>query len=40
MVLFSKVDNPRDRAAEIDAALAGCGSIEDILVSTVSQFER
>jgi uncharacterized protein len=40
MVLFSEVENPHDRAAEIYAALAGCGVAKDILVSTVSRFER
>ncbi|MGI8743417.1 MAG: nucleotidyltransferase domain-containing protein [Bryobacteraceae bacterium] len=40
MVLFSEVDNPRDRATEIYTALAGCGFAKDILVSTVSRFER
>jgi predicted nucleotidyltransferase len=40
MVLFSEVENPRARAAEIYTALAGCGFPKDILVSTVSRFER
>ncbi|MGI8992430.1 MAG: nucleotidyltransferase domain-containing protein [Bryobacteraceae bacterium] len=40
MVLFTEIDNPRDRAAEIYIALAGCGFAKDILVSTVSRFER
>ena len=40
MVLFSEVENPRDRAAEIYAALAGCGFAKDVLVSTVDRFER
>ncbi|MDQ6760314.1 MAG: nucleotidyltransferase domain-containing protein [Acidobacteriota bacterium] len=40
MVLFSDIDNPRDRAAEIYSDLAGCGFAKDILVSTVSRFER
>jgi predicted nucleotidyltransferase len=39
MVLFSEVDKPRDRAAEI-YTLAGCGFARDILVSTVRRFER
>jgi len=40
MVLFPEVDNPRERAAEIYTSLAGCGFAKDILVSTVSRFER
>jgi predicted nucleotidyltransferase len=40
MVLFPEVENPRGRAAEIYAALAGCGFAKDILVSTVRRFER
>ncbi len=40
MVLFPEVDNPRERAAEIYTAIAGCGFAKDILVSTVSRFER
>ena len=40
MVLFSEIENPRDRAVEIHAALKGCGFPKDILVSTVSRFER
>ena len=40
MVLFSEVENPRERAAEIYRALTGCGFAKDILVSTVGRFER
>jgi uncharacterized protein len=41
LVLFSEVEDPRGRAAEIYAALAGCSAIpKDIVVSTTARFER
>ena len=40
LVLFQEVENPRQRAAEMYAALAGCGMPKDIVVSTTGRFER
>ncbi len=40
LVLFSEVEDPRKQAAEMYAALAGCGMPKDIIVSTLGQFER
>jgi uncharacterized protein len=41
LVLFPEVDNPRARAAEIYASLAGCSAIpKDIVVSTTGRLER
>lgn len=41
LVLFSEVDSPRDRAAELYASLIGCSSLpKDIVVSTTARFER
>ncbi|MEK7409398.1 MAG: nucleotidyltransferase domain-containing protein [Acidobacteriota bacterium] len=41
LVLFSEVDNPRERAAELYAALIGCSPLpKDIVVSTTARFER
>ncbi|MBA3976263.1 MAG: hypothetical protein C0504_18805 [Candidatus Solibacter sp.] len=41
LVLFAEVDDPRARAAEIYAALAGSFTLpKDILVSTTARFER
>jgi predicted nucleotidyltransferase len=40
MVLFSQLGDPRQRAAEIHNLLAGCGFPMDIVVSTISRFER
>ena len=40
LVLFSEVENPRERAAELYTALIGCGVPKDIVVSTTGRFER
>ena len=41
LVLFSEVESPRERAAELYAALAGCSAApKDIIVSTTARFER
>ena len=41
LVLFPEVESPRERAAELYAALAGCSSTpKDIVVSTTARFER
>jgi uncharacterized protein len=41
LVLFSEVEDPRARAAEIYASLAGCSTIpKDIVVSTTGRLER
>ena len=40
MVLFREVDDPRERAAELYAALIGCDLPTDIVVSTTARFER
>jgi predicted nucleotidyltransferase len=40
LVLFSHVDDPRRRAAELYSALVGCDFPKDIVVSTTDRFER
>jgi UTP:GlnB (protein PII) uridylyltransferase len=40
LVLFSEVADPRQRAAELYAALIGCPLPKDIVVSTIGRFER
>ena len=40
MVLFREVDDPRERAAELYAALIDCDLPTDIVVSTTARFER
>lgn len=40
LVLFREVDNPRQRAAELYAAVAGTTLPKDIVVSTTSRLER
>jgi len=41
LVLFSEVDDPHARAAELYVALIGCSaSPKDIVVSTTARFER
>jgi uncharacterized protein len=41
LVLFTEVDDPRARAAQLYAALIGCSELpKDIVVSTTARFER
>ncbi len=40
LVLFSELDDPRRRAAEVYVALIGCDRAKDIVVSTTARFER
>jgi predicted nucleotidyltransferase len=40
LVLFREVDDPRERAAELYAALIDCDLPADIVVSTTARFER
>lgn len=40
LVLFTEVADPRQRAAELYAALIGCALPKDIVVSTTARFER
>jgi predicted nucleotidyltransferase len=41
LVLFPSVENPREKAAQLYAALAGCSlPPKDIVVSTTERFER
>jgi uncharacterized protein len=41
LVLFSELDDPRARAAQLYAALIGCSELpKDIVVSTTARFER
>ena len=40
LVLFAELDNPRRRANELYAALAGSPLSKDIVVSTTKRFER
>ena len=40
LVLFTEVEDPRKRAAELYVALIGCSLPKDIVVSTTARFER
>jgi predicted nucleotidyltransferase len=41
LVLFSEVENPQARSAELYTALIGCATLpKDIVVSTTARFER
>ena len=40
LVLFAEVESPRERAAELYAALSGSPWPKDIVVSTTERFER
>jgi len=40
LVLFTEVEDPRKRAAELYVALIGCPLPKDIVVSTTARFER
>jgi predicted nucleotidyltransferase len=40
LVLFEHVDNPRQRVSELYETVSGSGLPKDIVLSTVSQFER
>ncbi|MGA3098869.1 MAG: nucleotidyltransferase domain-containing protein [Bryobacteraceae bacterium] len=40
LVLFREVADPRQRAAEVYAALIGCELPTDIVVSTTARFDR
>jgi hypothetical protein len=40
LVLFTEVEDPRERAVELYAALIGCPLPKDIIVSTTARFRR